>query len=114
MDVSVLELCKTQPKKKWYQITTKDGKLAGEICMSASFVPALIFTFLEAKALHDSNVIAKMDPFVKASTFVCDVGLPMLTSFALCNGLRSPLARRARARSSPTVRLVVLCVYCRA
>jgi Ca2+-dependent lipid-binding protein len=64
--IPVLELCKTQPKKKWIQVT-HGGKLAGEICFSAAFIPALVFTFTEAKNLHDTNVIAKMDPYVKVT-----------------------------------------------
>jgi len=58
-----IELLKTQPYKKWYQIT-HDNKLAGQICVSFKWLPALIFEIHEGKNLHDVNLLAKQDPFV--------------------------------------------------
>jgi Ca2+-dependent lipid-binding protein len=62
--LSVLEIAKTQPKKKWIPIANK-GAVSGQLCISVVFEPAVVIHVHECKDLFKAQALGKMDPYVK-------------------------------------------------
>lgn len=63
-ELQVRDVIARQEARKWLQIS-HNNKLAGQICFTARWWPALIFEIQEGKNLHDVNLITKQDPYVQ-------------------------------------------------
>jgi len=51
----------------WIPLTGKDGKTAGEMSISAKFIPGIGVQVLEAKDIRDVQTFGKQDPYVKVN-----------------------------------------------
>jgi len=61
--LTVADLIKNPYTKKWIGIF-HESKDAGQVCISSTWQPGVIVTVNEAKNLHDTQLIGKMDPYV--------------------------------------------------